>query len=117
MNWMLEYYDGSLPLKEVSDIAWDEVDVHTVQRVYVYSGTYTMIMSGHDYYWIDEENGEFGCFIAPHNYGIYEGNTAVSYAASDKGFVHTGSKVPDQGINVLGSTYMPENEGIEVGIL
>lgn len=117
MNWSLEYYDGELPLKEVSGPAWNDLDIHTVQRVYVRNGDYTMTMSGHDFYWIDEANLEFGCFIGPHNYDIYQGNKAVSFAIVDDKFVKTGHDLPGGGINVLGSTYMPIDEAEEVGIL
>lgn len=117
MKWSLEYYDGQLPLVEVEDTPWAELDIHTIQRVFVRNGPYTMIMQGHDFYWIDEENQEFGCFIGPHNYDIYEGNKSTSFAIIDGNFVNTDGKLPGVGINVLGSCYMPEHEAVQVGIL
>lgn len=117
MEWRLEYYDGQLPLVEVSGVPWADLDVHSVQRVFVVNGDYTMIMQGHDFYWINEENDAFGCFIGPHNYDIYEGKMSSSFAVVDGNFVDTGEELPGVGINVLGSAYMPEDEAKEVGIL
>jgi len=117
MNWRMQYYEGRVPLTEISGPGWNSLDVHTVQRVYVSAGEYTMIMQGHDFYWVDERNQEFGCFIGPHNYHIYEGSFGASFKLVGGRFISTGQKMPGDDVTILGSSYMPEQEAEQAGIL
>jgi len=117
MNWSAEIYEGALPLTVIDNVSWTSVDENTVQRVRVSHNGYTMIMQGHDFYWVDEDSGEFGCFNGPHNQGIYEGSMSASFKATDDSFESTGGVLPGDGISILGSCYMPEQEAKQVGIL
>lgn len=119
MRWHLEHYEGRLPLDTVTsdEMAWDQLDLETVQRIRVSVGGYTIILQGMDYYWLDEVRKEFGQFVDTSNDHIYTGIRRASFKIERGQIINTGGYLPRLGVNVVGSCYMPDKEAREVGIL
>lgn len=132
MKWVVRYYNGSLPLQEISseDMDYNDLPKKNVVEVFVQHEKYSHTMRGMDFYWIHENF--YGMFNrtgeeakieeqnrleAGHEQIIYEGKNCVKWEWSDQGHLFFEDQGPPDDIHILEGIMIPDDQAKEIGIL